>query len=168
MLRELQVGVVLRPHGVKGEVKVYVTSEDPDRLSDLESVHILGPKTDRTAKIENVRYFKNTAIVKFEGIDTMDDTAPILRCELLIPREEALPLGENEYYVGDLIGLTVIPEDGEVLGELTDVLATGANDVYEVTRPDGSKVLLPAIRECILGADLEEGVMRIHLMKGLV
>ncbi len=168
MLSELQVGVILRPHGVRGEVKVMVTSEDPDRLSDLEKVRICGPKTDMEGEIESVRYFKNTAIVKFRGIETMDDAAAILRCELLIPREEGLPLGENEYYIGDLIGLTVFLEDGSEFGTLTQVMQTGANDVYEVTRPDGTTVLLPAIRECILRTEPAEGRMTIHLMKGLI
>ena len=88
--------------------------------------------------------------------------------ELWIPREEAQELGEDEYYVADLIGMEVLLENGEKFGVLRDVMETGANDVYIVDRVDGEEILLPAIHDCVLDVDVEKNTMTVHLMKGLV
>ena len=88
--------------------------------------------------------------------------------DLWIPREEGQELAEDEYYIADLLGLSVILEDGSHFGTLKDVLETGANDVYVVTTDEGKEVLLPAIKECILDIDLEKNQMTVHLMKGLI
>ena len=168
MLSKFAVGVITKPHGIRGEVKVHVLSDDPDRLSDLKEVEADGPKYHGMLTMEGVRYFKGQAIVKFRGFDTMDDTMPLLRAQLLIPREEALPLEEREYYIGDLIGMQVYQEDGRLLGTLRDVLQTGANDVYEVSTEEYGDILIPAIRECIRDVSVEEGSMTVRLMKGLL
>ena len=161
------VGFVQKPHGIKGEVKIHVVSEDPRRLEDFEEVRIKGRRCDGTYKISSVKYFKNTAIVKFEGIDDMDSAALLAGADILIDREDALPLGENEYYTGDLIGMDVYLEDGTRFGVVKSVMETGANDVYEVD-VDGAEVLLPAIKECIKEINLQENKMTVHLMKGLI
>lgn len=83
-------------------------------------------------------------------------------------REHAVELGPDENFIVDLIGLSVETDEGELLGELTDVLITGANDVYEVTRTDGKKVLLPAIKDCVLDVDLEAGRVLVHVLEGLL
>ena len=108
-------------------------------------------------------------IVKFKGIDNINDVEKYRKKSLYVTRENAVKLKKNEYFIADLIGLSVIREDnGEVLGELTDVLQTGANDVYEVKMEDGKEVLLPAIRECIKNVDLQKGEITVHVMKGLL
>ena len=168
MLSEFQVGVITKTHGLRGEVKVYTTSDDPDRFETLDSVILRGRGNNRRVKIEKVRYIGEKTVLKLEGIEDVEAAAQIVGCDLMIPREEALELEENEYYIGDLIGCRVFLEDGSLFGTLTDVLATGANDVYEVRMEDGRKVLLPAIRECILAVFPEEERMVIHLMKGLL
>ena len=168
MLSEFQVGVITKTHGLRGEVKVYTTSDDPDRFETLDSVILRGRGNDRRVKIEKVRYIGEKTVLKLEGIDDVETAAAVVGCDLMIPREEAFELGENEYYIGDLIGCRVFLEDGTLFGTLTDVLPTGANDVYEVCMEDGRKVLLPAIRECILAVHPEEERMVIHLMKGLL
>ncbi|MBQ6469464.1 MAG: 16S rRNA processing protein RimM [Lachnospiraceae bacterium] len=168
MLSEFQVGVITKTHGLRGEVKVYTTSDDPDRFETLDSVILRGRGNNRRVKIEKVRYIGEKTVLKLEGIEDVEAAAQIVGCDLMIPREEALELEENEYYIGDLIGCRVFLEDGSLFGTLTDVLATGANDVYEVRMEDGRKVLLPAIRECILAVYPEEERMVIHLMKGLL
>ena len=84
----------------------------------------------------------------------------------MISREDAIPLEEGEYYIADLIGLSVETEDGEHLGELTDVIETGANDVYVVDKADG-QILIPAIKDCILDVDIVGGSMKVHLLPGL-
>jgi 16S rRNA processing protein RimM len=78
-----------------------------------------------------------------------------------------VPLAENEYYIADLIGLNVTTEDGEALGVISDVLQTGANDVYVVSKEGAEDLLLPAIKECIKNIDVEKGTMRVYLMPGL-
>ena len=86
----------------------------------------------------------------------------------MVTRENAVPLDEDEYYVADLIGLTIVDDSGVTIGKLENVIETGANDVYEVLTQDGGRVLLPAIKDCILDVDTEEGVILVHLLKGLV
>ena len=168
MTDEFQVGILIKPHGLKGEAKVKVTSDDPRRFESLEEVTIKGKAGDLKAGIEKVRYFKNLAIVKFSGIDSVEEAALYAGSEITIPRSEALPLGENEYYVCDLIGCRVEDESGNIIGELTDVRQTGANDVYYVSCGDGKEVLIPAIRECILNVDIENSTVTVHMLRGLM
>ena len=87
---------------------------------------------------------------------------------LLVTRDQAVPLEEDEYFIADLIGLRVITDEDKVLGKLTDVLETGANDVYQVTDENGKEILLPAIKDCILSVDLEKGEMKVHILEGLL
>ena len=168
MQKEFQVGVITRTHGLRGELKVYETSSEPRRFEDLSEVTLKGKGITKKVEIERVRYFKDTTILKFKGIDDVDEAYRYLHCEIVIPREDAIPLEENEYYIGDLIGCRVYLEDGTEFGVLTDVLETGANDVYDVRTAEGKSVLIPAIRECILDVKPEEERIVIHLMEGLI
>ena len=106
--------------------------------------------------------------VKFEGLDDINDVEKYKRCPLKVTRENAVPLEEDEYYVADLLGLTLVDESGVTIGELVDVIETGANDVYEVKTSDGGHVLLPAIKDCILDVDMDEKIILVHMLKGLV
>ena len=164
----LKVGVITTTHGVRGEVKVFPTTDDAERFLDIEYVLLDTGRELRRLNIQHVKFFKNLAILKFEGIDNINDIEMYKGRDLWIPREEAQELGEDEYYVADLIGMDVLLENGEKFGVIRDVMETGANDVYVVELPDHQEVLLPAIRECILDVDLEENVMTVHLMKGLL
>ena len=114
-----------------------------------------------------MKFFKNLVILKFEGIDNINDVISYKGMDLLIPREEGVELDEDEYYIADLIGMEVYLEDGALYGTLKDVMETGANDVYIVKKKGGGEILLPAIHECILDVNPEEGKMTVHLMKGL-
>ena len=162
----LKVGVITTTHGVRGEVKVYPTT-DPERFPELDYVLLDTGREKRKLEIEKVRFFKNLVILKFKGIDNINDIEMYKQRELWIPREEGQDLEEDEYYIADLIGMEVVLEDGSSFGTLTDVMETGANDVYVVENGEGQEILLPAIRECILDVDVEKNVMTIHLMKGL-
>jgi 16S rRNA processing protein RimM len=165
---ELQVGVITQTHGIRGEVKVYPTTDDAARFRNLKEV-ILDTGKDRfTLKIENVKFFKQFVILKFQEYDSINDVEKYKRARLLVPRDQAVKLKKDEYFVADMIGLTVVTDEGETLGELKDVLATGANDVYVVSRADGTEVLLPAIKECILAVDMEKRVIKAHIMDGLL
>lgn len=164
----LKVGVITTTHGVRGEVKVFPTTDDAERFLDISYVLLDTGKEMLRLEIQGVKFFKNLAILKFKGIDNINDIEKYKGRDLWIPREEAQELGEDEYYIGDLIGMEVRLEDGTHFGVIKDVMETGANDVYVVTRDGEQEVLLPAIHECILAVDLDENVMTVHIMKGLL
>ncbi|MCI5530551.1 MAG: ribosome maturation factor RimM [Blautia sp.] len=163
----LKVGVITTTHGVRGEVKVFPTT-DAERFMELEYVILDTGREKRELTIQNVKFFKNLVILKFEGIDNINDIEKYKGKELWVPREEAQELDEDEYYIGDLIGMDVLLEDGTRFGSLKDVMETGANDVYVVETEEGKEVLLPAIHDCIMDVDIEKNAMTIHLMKGLL
>ena len=125
-------------------------------------------KEYRELKIKSVKYFKQYAILKFKGIDNINDIEKYKGKSLFVTRENAQPLGEDEYYIADLIGMEVYLEDGSHFGTLKDVMETGANDVYIIKTEEGKEVLIPAIYECILDVNVEAGKMEIHLLDGLV
>ena len=168
MEKRLQVGVITATHGLKGEVKVFPTTDDPNRFRRLKEVILDTGKEEHVLEIEGVKFFKQMVILKFKGLDDIGDVEKFRRGTLSVTRENAVKLRKNEYFIADLIGMRVENEDGGELGTLQDVIATGANDVYDVRLSDGRQVLIPAIRECILSVDVEEGRMRVHLLDGLL
>ena len=137
----LQVGVITTTHGIRGEVKVYPTTDDVHRFEELESVLLDTGKEYRELKIKSVKYFKQYAILKFKGIDNINDIEKYKGKSLFVTRENAQPLGEDEYYIADLIGMEVYLEDGSHFGTLKDVMETGANDVYIIKTEEGKEVL---------------------------
>lgn len=165
---KLKVGVITTTHGVRGEVKVYPTTEGPERFLDLEYVLLDTGRELRRLEISGVKFYKNLAILKFKGIDNINDIEKYKGKDLWVLREDAQELREDEYYIGDLIGMDVFLEDESHFGILKDVMETGANDVYIVTKDDGQEVLLPAIYDCILDVDVEKNRMTVHIMKGLL
>ncbi len=168
MSDELQVGVITQTHGIRGEVKVFPTTDDAARFKRLKEVILDTGRERQILKIESVKFFKQFVILKFQGYDSINDIEKYKRSRLLVPREQAVKLKKDEYFVADMIGLKVMTDEDEEFGELRDVLATGANDVYVVVRTDGTEVLLPAIKECILAVDMEQRMMRVHIMDGLL
>ena len=163
----LRVGVISSTHGVRGEVKVYPTTDDVNRFKKLKKVVLDTDREYIDLEISGVKFFKNMVILKFKGIDNINDIEKYKGKDLLVHREDAVALEDNENYVADLIDLKVVTDDGKVLGYLTEVMETGANDVYVVETETGEELLLPAIRDCILDVDLEEEVMTVHILPGL-
>ena len=163
----LQVGVITGTHGLKGEVKVFPMTDDKERFLDLEEVLLDTGDELLELKVEYCKFFKKFVFVKFEGLDDINEVEKYKRCPLLVTRDNAVELEEDEYFVADLLGLTIIDDSGVTIGKLENVIETGANDVYEVLTEDGGRILLPAIKECILDVDMEEGIILVHLMKGL-
>ena len=148
----LQIGVITTTHGVRGEVKVYPTT-DPERFLSLDRVFLDTGKEKKELHVTGVRFFKQLAIVKFKGIDNINDIERYKGCSLYVTREDAIPLEEDEYYIADLQGMQMY---------------TGANDVYIVDSKEHGEVLIPAIHDCILDVDLDEQKMTIHLLPGLI
>lgn len=168
MEQMLKVGIMSSTHGVRGEMKVFPTTDDVKRFRKLKEVLLDTGKEYITLEVEGVKFFKQFVIIKFKGYDSINDIEKYKGMSLYVTRENAVPLKKDEYFMADLIGLKVINDEGKVLGELTDVLQTGANDVYEVKLEDGKDLLLPAIRQCILDVDIDEGIMRVHVLEGLM
>ena len=164
----LRIGVVTSPHGVKGELKVYPTTDDPDRFKQIKSLVVETASGSFPMDVEGVKYFKNMVILKLSGIHSMNEAELYRNADLLILRSQSAPLGENEYFIGDLLQMDVFLQDGTRYGTLTDVLKTsGANDVYEITRLDGKTVLIPMIREVVKAVDVSGRRMTIDLLPGL-
>ena len=164
----LIIGTISSTHGIRGEVKVYPITDDISRFDDLKEVVLDTGREHINLEIEGVKYFKNQAILKFKGIDNINDVEKYKGKDILVTRENAVELKKNEYYITDLIGLRVITDENVKLGHVTDIMKTGANDVYVVETNDKKEILLPAIKECILDIDLDKELIKIHLMDGLI
>ncbi len=165
---ELQVGVITQTHGIRGEVKVFPTTDDANRFKKLKQVTLDTGRERIPMEIEGVKFFKQFVILKFKGYDSINDVEKYRQGKLMVVRDQAVRLKKDEYFVADMIGLSVVTDEGEEFGTLKDVLATGANDVYVVEREDGSEVLFPAIRDCIKKVDMDGRVMEVHIMEGLL
>ena len=164
----LRIGVITSTHGISGEVKVYPTTDDVNRFKKLKQAILDTGKETMPLEIQSVKFFKQFVILKFKGIDNINDIEKYKRCSLYVTREHAVPLEEDEYFIADMIGMEVCTEDGNIFGTLKDVIETGANDVYVIENAEHGEVLVPAIKECIRSVDIEKGQMMIHLMDGLI
>ena len=164
----LQVGAVTSTHGLAGEVKVFPTTDDPKRFKKLKQVLLDTGKDMLPLGVEHVKFFKNMVILKFKGYDRIEDIMGFKGKNLYVTRENAVRLKKDEYFIADLIGMKLYTEDEAYLGELTEVITTGANDVYTVRMENGKDVLIPAIGQCILNVDVEHETMQVHLLEGLL
>ena len=166
----LRVGVLVKPHGVRGEMKVFPTTDDMKRFEDLiEKDVFFDIKGNYEAhKIVSVKYFKQFAILQFEDITDMDMALKLKNIDVYVKREDAVELEEGEYYIADLLGLSVYLEDGSLFGKLKDVMETGANDVYVISTKEHGEVLVPVIDDCVKEVDLDNEKIIIHLMEGLI
>jgi len=167
MEKLLRVGVITTTHGVRGEVKVFPTTDDPQRFKKLKQVILDDGKQQVDLEISSVKFFKNMVILKFKGLDNINDVEKYKQADLLVTREHAVKLEPGEYFIVDLIGLRGISDEGEDLGELTDVIQTGANDVYVFSKEGVADLLVPKIPDCVKNINLEEGTVLVHLLPGL-
>ena len=163
-----QVGVISSTHGIRGEVKVFPTTDDAGRFKELKHVILDAGKEQIPLEVQNAKFFKQFVILKFKGLDNINDIEKYRQKSLYVTRKNAVRLQRDEYFIADLIGLKVQDEDGTELGTVKDVIETGANDVYEVEMADGRSLLLPAIKQCILNVDVENGMMQVHVLEGLL
>ncbi len=164
----LRVGVVTSTHGIKGEVKVFPTTDDPKRFKKLKKCFIQGKRENYNLDVETVKFFKQFVIIKFKGYDTIEEVEKFKSRDILVDRENAVKCKPGEYFICDLIGQNVVTDEGMALGKITNVLETGANNVYEITAEDGRTILVPVIKECNIRHDIEKRVTTIHLLKGLL
>lgn len=164
----LRVGVIASTHGICGEVKVFPTTDDSRRFKRLKEVMVETDSGLLPLQIQHVKFFKNMVIVKFKGLDDINLVERHKGKNLLVTRENAVSLEENEYFIADLIGMQVTDEEKRLTGVLQDVIPTGANDVYQIKLEDGRELLLPAIHDCVLDVDMKNRLIRIHILDGLL
>ncbi|MCR5692071.1 MAG: ribosome maturation factor RimM [Eubacterium sp.] len=165
----LRIGVVTTTHGIRGELKVFPTTDDINRFKKTDKVILVTRQGNLTLHIEGVKFFKNLVIVKFKEFDNINQVETFRKCDLMVTREDALPLEEGEYYLCDVVGAQVFDEkDQSLIGKVTQVIETGANNVFEIETEDGRTLLFPAIPDCIKTVDTKEGKVIAHVMKGLM
>lgn len=162
----LVVGKIRRPHGVAGDVLVEVYTDFPDRFKPKAVVYAGENHIQLT--IRRQRSHNDGILLGFNDYSTPEQVGRFRNQFLYVVEEDALELPEGEFYYHELLGLSVIDEDGESLGKVTEIMQTGANDVYVVTNNAGREILLPAIAEVILDVDLVSKIIKVHLLPGLI
>lgn len=164
----LRVGVISSTHGVRGEVKVFPTTDEPEYFKNWKTVILDTGREQMTLTIEGVKFFKNMVILKFKEFNDISEIEKYKGKDLLILREQARELDPDENFIVDLIGLKVVTDEGAEFGTMKDVILTGANDVYVIEGTDGKEYLFPAIKQCVLDVNLETQTMTVHIMDGLL
>lgn len=164
-MEQLKLGQIVSVVGLKGELKVYPFTDYKERFEELGELCI----EDSVFRIEKVRYGNNNVVIlKIAGIDDRTSAEKLRGSYILIDKKSARKLPEDTHYIADLIGLTVINEDGTRLGTLTDVIQNKAQDLYEIETVNKTKFLIPAVEEFVLAIDIKNGTMKIHLIEGLI
>lgn len=163
MQDKFEIGKIVNTFGIKGEVKVIPYTDDIEQFKKIKNIYV----NNDVMEIESVRYHKNTIILKFKGIDTMNDAENIRNSILKIQRTKK-KLPQNTYYITDLIGLDVYTDEDKLLGKVKDIYNTGANDIYIVETSENKEILLPAIKEVIKKVDIENKKIIVHILKGLI
>ena len=169
--RFLLLGEVLRPHGLRGELRTRLLTDYPDRIEELGQVHLATEVTARDARIytvQHMRMHQRIGLLKLNGVDNRDAAELLRELKVLVAIEDAVPLEDEEFYLFQLIGLRVITGDGCELGMVRDIIETGANDVYIVDSPKHGEVLIPATVETILETNIASGFLRVQLPDGLL
>lgn len=164
----LRVGVISSTHGIRGDVKVYPTTDDVKRFTELKEVYLDLGAEKPSLQIEHVKFLKNMVILKFKGYDNINDIEKYKGKDLLIARDQAVKLSADEHFIVDLIGLSVVTDSGEDFGTVTDIMQMPANDIYVIKGKDGKEYLFPSIKECILDVNLEDKKVLVHIMDGLL
>lgn len=164
----LEIGQIVNSYGIKGFVKVVAFTDDITRFEELKTIYVEQGKKLKEYTIEDVKYSKKLVLLKFKGIDDINETISLKNCYLKIDRKDAVELEEDSYFIVDLIGLEVYSDEDKLLGILSDVFPTGSNDIYVVKDELGKQILLPAIKEVIKNVDLENKKVIVHLIPGLV
>jgi 16S rRNA processing protein RimM len=162
------VGYILKPQGIKGEVKVDAVSSNLKRFQKLKKVHIQLKNKTRIYPIENVRVSDRFVYLKFAGVDSRSDAEALRNTEILIDKHDLIQPGDEEYFVHDLIGCQVFAENKRYIGILSDIVQMSSNDVYIVIDENGKEYLIPAIKDVVKQVDIPNKTVFIHLLEGLI
>lgn len=165
----LEIGQIVNTFGIRGMVKVKPFTDDLKRFDRLKKVYIETGKTKKEYEIENVKYHKDMVLIKFKGIDMVEEAEMLRNSYLKVARKDEPKLEEGTYYIADLIGLNVYSDDGNLLGKVDDIFNNGGKcDIYAVKDKTGKQILLPAISDVIKEINLDDGKIVVHLIKGLI
>lgn len=162
----LAVGLLRRPHGVRGDILLTILTDFPERLRP--GTFLFMGDDRQTIKITRRRPHNDGILLGLEGVATADQAARYTGKTVYVRAEDRPPLPEGEYYHHQIIGLNVSDENGKSLGAVSEILETGANDVYVVKNAAGREILLPALKEVLLEINLEQQSMKVHLLPGLL
>ncbi|MCL1936064.1 MAG: ribosome maturation factor RimM [Defluviitaleaceae bacterium] len=166
---DFDIGKIINTHGLKGDVKIYPYTDDKKRFEKLKEVFLIHENMNKEAnikEIENVRYQKDIILLKFKGIDNIENAESLKGYILKIPKSDAILLEEDEYFIKDLYGLNVTNNAGEYIGCLEDIIFTGANDVYVIKNIETKEeILIPAIKKYVLKIDLLNKMMIVEIPK---
>lgn len=168
MKERLEVGQIVNTFGIKGFVKVYPYVDDIKRFDNLKTIYLKSKNKENKFEIEEVKYQKNVVLLKFKGIDTIEQAEVLRNSYIEIERKDAVKLEEGQYFIADLLGLDVFADTGEKLGTLDDIYNTGSSDIFVVKNELGKQFLLPHIDEVIKNIDLENGKITVHIIDGLI
>ena len=168
MLPNLEIGQIVNTFGIKGIVKVKPFTDDIKRFDNLKTVYIEKNNTQKEYEIEEIKYHKDMVLIKFKGVDTVEQAELLRNAYLTISRDSVEKLEEGRYYIVDMLGLEVYTDEQVLLGTLDDIFNTGSNDIYVVKDKQGKQILLPAIQDVIKQIDMENRKMIVHLLPGLV
>lgn len=168
ILMLITIGKVVKPFGVKGEMKIEPMTDFPERFTSLTRVYLVAPSGKEVAcKVKSVRYAGGTPFLLFSGYDSPEKAKAINGWFIKVPEEETVPLPEGTYYRFELIGMEVVSETGEKLGAIVDIFGTGSNDVY-VLKQGRKEIYIPATREVIRLVDKKAKRMTIRVPDGLL
>ena len=164
----MEIGQIVNTYGIKGFVKVVPFTDNINRFEELDEVYLQTKNGLETFGIEEVKYTKNTVLLKLKGIDDINVAEKYRNCYVKIDRKNAVELPEDTYFIVDLLDCEVHTEEGEILCSIIDVYPTGSNDIYVVKNEKGKQVLLPAISQVIKQVDIENKKIIVHLLDGLI
>lgn len=165
-MESILVGKIVNTHGIKGEVKVYPYTDDIINLSKIKEVFFDEKLSDKH-KVKSCKIQKNMLIMSYENINVVEEAEKLRDTNIYIIKEDISNL-EDTYYIEDLIGMDVIDENEQVIGTISYVFNTGANDVYEIKTLDNKEIYIPAIKDVIKKVDLKSKKMYIEMMDGLL
>lgn len=163
-----EIGQIVNTSGLKGVIKVKPFTDDITKFKNFKTIYVSIKKELKEFEIEQVRFSKNMVFLKLKGIDTIEEAENYRNFYLKIKRDKDEKLEEGSYYIVDIIGCKVYTDTQEELGEVDDVFSTGSNDVYVVKDELGKQILLPAIKEVIKNVDIENKIITVHLLEGLI
>ena len=160
----LEIGQIVNTHGLKGDVRVDPWCDGPEFICNFKKLY---KKDGSAVEIERARVQKNVAVVKIKGVDSVEQ-ADLLRRTVLYVNRDDVQLDEGVFFIQDILGCEVRDADSDALyGKVTDIIKTGANDVYQVTDDDGKNYLVPVIGDVVIATDIDSGVITIRPLKGI-
>ncbi len=164
----LEIGQIVNTFGIKGLVKVKPYTDDINRFDNLKNVYVETNKSKKQYEIEEVKYHKDMVLIKFKGIDKIEDAEMLRNSYLKVDRKDEPELQEGTYYIVDLLGLEVYSDEGNLLGKVDDIFNNGSTDIYVIKDELGKQLLLPAISDVIKQINLKEKKIVVHIINGLL